>query len=130
MCKKSLAESHPELAKQAYGWDASKISRGSAKKLPWICEKGHIWESVVGNRTVKNYGCPVCSNKKVLVGFNDLKTTHPEISAQAHGWNPEEVTAGSSNNKLPWICDKGHIWHSTPNNRLQGRGCPYCAGRK
>jgi hypothetical protein len=40
----------------------------------------------------------VCVNQKILVGYNDLGTTHPELSAEADGWNPEEFVAGSRRN--------------------------------
>ena len=30
------------------------------------------------------------------MGFNDLATTHPELAAQAVGWDPATITKGSS----------------------------------
>ena len=45
------------------------------------------------------------------------------------GFEPNEVTFGSIK-KIWWICDKGHEWQATPNNRSNGQGCPVCAGRK
>ena len=45
------------------------------------------------------------------------------------GFEPNEVTFGSIK-KIWWICDKGHEWQATPNNRSKGQGCPVCAGRK
>jgi uncharacterized Zn-finger protein len=32
--------------------------------------------------------------------------------------------------KVWWICDKGHEWEATIHSRNQGKGCPYCSGRK
>ena len=71
-----LSETHPELAKEAFGWDPSLFTAGSNSKVNWKCSKGHVWEAIVGNRS-KGQGCGVCDNKKVLTGFNDLATTHP-----------------------------------------------------
>ena len=33
--------------------------------------------------------------EKVLTGFNDLATTHPELAMQAEGWDPTKVIAGT-----------------------------------
>lgn len=78
-----LATTHDYLAKE---WHRTKnceltpydITQGSAKKIWWRCrEHGHEWEAAVKDR-VEGNGCPYCSNKKVLKGFNDIATTHPQ----------------------------------------------------
>jgi hypothetical protein len=121
-----LATTHPEIAKQAVGWDPSKVSAGSHEKLKWKCDKGHEFLSVVGNRTHRNDYCPYCSNSLVLRGFNDLATTHPEIAKQAVGWDPTKYLGGT-NKKLKWKCEEGHEWLASANGRTQGNGCPKCA---
>ena len=68
--KPSLAETHPELAAQAEGWDPTTLARGSDKKVGWKCLRGHVWQATVGSRS-SGTGCPYCSNKKVLAGYND-----------------------------------------------------------
>ena len=125
---KSILETHPHLAAQAYGWNPAMQSGGTMKKLKWICQFGHIWESSCYNRT-SGRNCPVCSNRKVLEGFNDLATTHPEIAKQASGWDPKKIVSGSTK-KLKWICQFGHIWESSCYNRTSGRNCPVCSNRK
>ncbi len=125
--KPSLAETHPELAAQANGWDPSTITSQSGKKTSWKCNSDHTWIARPADRS-KGTGCPVCSGKIVLKGFNDLATTHPEIAAQAHGWNAAAFTSGSGTRKL-WRCDEGHAWESTISNRTRGSNCPYCSGR-
>jgi hypothetical protein len=121
-----LATTHPEIAAQAHGWDPTTVSAGSNKKLEWRCNLGHIWPASVNDRT-SGSGCRYCSGNAVLIGFNDLATTHPEIGAQAHGWDPTTVTAGS-NKKLEWRCNLGHIWPATVASRMRGQGCRYCSG--
>ena len=117
-----------ELAIQADGWDPTKVGSGSGKVLLWKCKEGHSWKGRVIHRARRNVGCPYCSNNKVLVGFNDLATTFPELAAQADGWNPQTVTAGH-NSKKNWICHLGHTWASMVNSRSYGDlGCPYCVG--
>ena len=139
--KKSLAETHPFIVKQ---WHPSKngelnprdISAGSNKKVWWKCEKGddHIWLSDVNSRK-RGRGCPVCVGKKV-VKSNCLATTHPEIAKQWHptkneNLTPENVSSGSDK-KVWWKCDKGedHEWKARIANRVLGRKCPVCSGKK
>ena len=125
--KEPLSITHPELAKEAYGWDPKTLSAGSEKKREWKCKLGHHWKSNVNSRA-RGSNCPFCSNTKVLSGFNDLATTHPELAKEAHGWDPTTVSAGSD--KRPeWKCKNGHIWLAKIYARKVGRNCPFCSGR-
>jgi hypothetical protein len=125
-----LATTHPELALQAVGWDPSKTIAGSHKKLKWKCKEGHLWIANVSSRALNNRGCPFCAYKKVLKGFNDLATTHPELALQAVGWDPSKTIAGS-HKKLKWKCKEGHIFLTDPHMRSgRGQGCPFCSGNK
>ncbi len=92
---------------------------------------GHTWHASVKSRTRAGTGCPYCSGNRVLAGFNDLATTHPEAAGEADGWDPSTVTKGAKQ-KLPWKCSIGHTWQATPNNRTNAwhaQGCPYCANK-
>ena len=115
--------------------DPSKLMLGSGKKVWWKCNKGHSWEEKPNNRTSSNNnGCPYCSNHRVLVGYNDLSTTHPNLAFEWHPTQngdliPEQVTLGS-NKKVWWICSKQHEYEATVSNRTAGRGCPFCSGKK
>ena len=85
--KLSLAETHPEVAKQ---WHPTKngdlspkdFTPGSGKKVWWKCDKGedHEWRTKIIKRT---YGgkCPICSGRKI-VKSNSLATVNPELSKQ------------------------------------------------
>ena len=135
-----LATTHPEIAKEWHPTKNSSIkptmlTSGSNKKVWWKCKKGHEWEANVNNRARQNQGCPICSNKRVLQGYNDLATTHPEIAKEWHptkngDLNPTMVVAGS-HQKVWWQCDKGHEWQAKIDNRIrQNQGCPVCSNRK
>jgi hypothetical protein len=119
---------YPDVAKQAFGWDPSQFSSGSNKPVAWRCDKGHIWKAPIARRVGRETGCPVCSNKKLVVGFNDLATTNPELAKQANGWDPTKVNAGSQK-KVSWVCDFNHQWEATIQSRNKS-GCPYCTGQK
>ena len=126
--KEPLRVTHPQLAAQADGWDTSTLSAGSSKKVGWKCERGHTWQDSVSHRSAGR-GCPVCSNHQVLVGYNDLATTHSAIASQAFDWDPTTLIAGSSK-KVGWKCEQGHIWSATVNDRSAGRGCPVCSNHQ
>jgi hypothetical protein len=119
---------YPKLAKEAHGWDVTKIGSSSKKKLKWKCRSGHIYESTIGNRR-RGDGCQFCSGRQCLTGFNDLRTTDPELAMQALGWDPTKITRGSGK-KLKWKCNFGHSWIATPNTRTtssnNASGCPGC----
>ena len=130
-----LATTNPELAEE---WHPTKngdltpemITAGSEKKAWWIGTCGHEWKSVVGSRN-QGIGCPICSGRQTLKGYNDLATTNPELVKEWHpikngNLTPEMFTANSTK-KVWWQCDYGHEWYISPNGRNRGRGCPICA---
>lgn len=121
-----LKTKHPDLAKEAFGWDPSAIGGGASTKLTWKCTVGHIYKMNPISRTSGKQGCPICSNKKVLTGFNDLATTHPLLAQEAIGWDPKSVTFGSGL-KRKWKCSEGHTWTAQIASRANGRGCPTCS---
>jgi len=125
-----LQSQFPEIAAEAYRWDPSTVARASNKKLEWKCSKDHIYSATVLSRTTGRCGCPFCSGQKVLKGFNDLQTKFPDIAAEAYGWDPQIVSAGTQQKK-DWKCKEGHIYSASVENRSRaGSGCPFCSGRK
>ncbi len=124
---KSLAETHPDVAAQADGWDPTTVKAGSHKKLAWKCNLGHRWEAHVSDRSNGN-GCAICSGRAVLPGYNDLATVNPELATQADGWDPTTVTS-RSNKKVAWKCHLGHKWQTQIAARSNGNGCAICSGR-
>jgi hypothetical protein len=122
-----LASTDPELALEAHNWDPKTLTRSSSKRRDWKCKFGHIWSAAPNSRTNMNSGCPVCSGRGLLSGFNDLLTLFPAIAAQADGWDPSLVLAGT-HKKYKWKCAEGHKWSSVVKDRtLRGDGCPSCA---
>lgn len=132
-----LASQRPDLAAQ---WHPMKngsvrpdrLLLGSHYKAWWICAKGHEWQAVVKSRT-NGCGCPVCANRSLVAGENDLAVKHPELAQQ---WNaarngtltPRDLVAGS-HRKVWWKCAKGHEWQASVVSRVHGAGCPVCAGK-
>ena len=132
-----LQTHNPKLARE---WDFTKnkqipsqVTPYSTKKVWWLCEKGHSWLASISGRSVGN-GCPVCSGRKVLVGYNDLKTVNPALADEwdfdKNDIQPTQVTA-RSNKTVWWKCSEGHSWEATVGDRHSyGTGCPVCSGHK
>ena len=139
--KKSLAETHPEVAKQ---WHPTKnrdltpydVTFGSDKRVWWKCDKGddHEWQINVYKRS-SGTGCPICSGKIVVVS-NCLATVNPKLASEWHPTKNGELTpydvTHTSNKKVWWKCPKGddHEWESVIYNRSIGTGCLICSNRK
>jgi hypothetical protein len=129
--KQPLSVTHPELAKEAVGWDPSKFTFGSSKKMLWKCAKSHEWEAAIGSRTTRNFGCPYCSNQSVLIGYNDFATTHPGLLIELVDSKGTDFVAGSTARICVWKCKLGHKYKMKPQERtVKGYGCPVCAGRE
>ena len=108
--REPLSEALPELAKEAIDLDGDSVSTGSNKRYIWVCVKGHQYEMEVTAR-VRGRGCNICSNTFTHFGYNDLAATHPQIAAEADGWDTAKVTFRSGQ-KRAWICEFGHKWNA------------------
>lgn len=127
---------HPELMPD---WnderDPSTVMSGSGIEISWKCPHGHEYGMAPYDRTHSGMNCPYCSGHRVLIGYNDLETTNPEIAAQIDpywsvetGINGRTITAGSDI-PIKFKCDKNpdHKWFASPYNRChRGTGCPEC----
>ena len=132
----------PDIAKE---WNYAKnmnmkpesFSPHSDRKVWWICRQGHEWKANISSRTGKHKtGCPVCSGRKVLQGFNDLEHLRPDLAAK---WNykknidinPSQVYV-HSNKSVWWICSRGHEWEAPIKKMAIAKGnyCPYCTNRR
>ena len=133
----NIVANHPNLMSE---WshkntiNPNTTSVFSHKKALWQCVCGHEWEAEIKSRFMGNK-CPYCANRKILIGFNDLATTHPELALE---WDyesnteltPKELTRGSGK-KVWWKCKFcGFHWQASVLNRVSGTGCPNCQSRR
>lgn len=127
---------NPELAME---WDHEKnkgltpedVMPRSDRKVWWKCEKGHSFESSIGNRS-QGKGCPYCAGHRVSAERN-LLLVYPKLCEE---WNYDRNRGNTPENFLPyskqkvwWKCQKcGHEWEVMILSRTQsGSGCPNCA---
>ena len=134
-----LATINPLLVKE---WNYEKngdlkpdmVMANSGKKVWWICHKGHEWEASIINRN-RGTGCPYCSGRKAIIGYNDLATINPQLAKE---WNYEKngdlkpnMVMANSGKKIWWKCSKcGYEWETKIFNRSYGKGCPTCKKNK
>lgn len=133
-----LQTRNPTLAKEwnykkNNGLMPSDVMPKSGKKVWWTCENEHEWEAPIDRRS-SGSGCPYCSNRKVLQGYNDLQTINPTLSNEWNyekniGITPSDVMP-NSNQKVWWRCNQGHEWQAIIQNRNKGSGCPQCFKEK
>ena len=155
-----LATTHPELVKEWHPTlnklKPTEIKAGHTKKVFWQCiycgyGKNGEWQALPSRRTLKGYEtrCPCCGyhwkdkqihktyNTTVVIGFNDLATTHPERAKEWHPTlntiKPTEIKYGSRK-LIYWQCTKCEYgengeWKTTPIARAHNgheTGCPQC----
>lgn len=129
-----LGTTHPDLLQD---WDyqkntlkPSEVTARTNRKAWWKCIRGHSYQAAIAKKAA-GQGCPYCSNKKVLKGYNDLSTTHPDLAKEWHpsknaSLKPTDIVAGSAK-KVWWICSKGHEYQAKVYARsILHNGCAKC----
>lgn len=91
---------------------------------------GYEWKAVVKAR-VKGGMCPVCAERAVLQGYNDLGTTDPHLLSEwdyekNSKWTPSNVSRNSMK-VVWWKCGAGHSYRAKITDRtIEQKGCPQC----
>ena len=132
----NLAVQGPVLAKE---WHPTKngdlapydVTPGSGKRAWWLCKRGHEWDTTIRHRT-HGSGCPYCEGR-IADAENNFAVRNPQLANEWHltrngELTPYDVTSGSQQ-RVWWVCERGHNWEANIRNRARGNGCPYCAGR-
>ena len=119
----SLAEVHPELV---FEWSEknlplkpNEVNAKSRKNVWWKCRKcDNEWKSVI-NARVKGTVCPVCAEREVLAGYNDLATTDNQLliewDYEKNKFQPTEVSRNSAKRAWwKWIRPVGRCFFLCP----------------
>ena len=133
-----LATTNPILSKE---WNYSKnsikpdeVMNFTKKKVWWICSKGHEWQADIGSRS-SGSGCPICSGRQVLSGYNDLTITNPELlifwDYEKNIIHPNEIGKGSHVD-IWWKCSIcGQSYSRKVYQQVARKGkCPICKNKK
>ncbi|MBQ3417737.1 MAG: zinc-ribbon domain-containing protein [Ruminococcus sp.] len=106
------------------------VNDKSRKNVWWKCRTcGYEWKSVIHSRA-KGAMCPVCADRAVLTGYNDLATTDPHLLDE---WDfdkntdflPEHISRQSMYS-VWWKCPLNHSYKATISDRASGMGCKVC----
>jgi len=107
------------------------VNEKSTKNVWWKCNTcGYEWKAVVKAR-VKGGMCPVCAERAVLQGYNDLGTTDPYLLSEwdyekNSKWTPSNVSRNSMK-VVWWKCGAGHSYRAKITDRtIEQKGCPQC----
>ena len=97
-----LATTHPDLAaewsERNYPLLPDEVNAKSRRNVWWKCKTcGNEWKSVI-NARVKGTVCPVCADRAVLAGYNDLATTDRKLLAEWDYATRTEYIKGIFNN--------------------------------
>lgn len=102
---------------------------GMYNKITVQTQCGHVWTTNAVNVYHKDFKCPYCNSQAILVGFNDLWTTAPEVATLLT--NPEDgyTLTKLSGQKKSFTCPLcGKEQYKYINNITQrGFTCIYCA---
>lgn len=109
----------------------ARLSRGSTVRVQWRClvDPRHIWSASPNTR--RTNGCPVCANRLILPGVNDLATTHPDLAGEVVDPDDAKGVHATTKKSIRWRCrtDPDHTWFMPVFSRTRlGCGCPICSG--
>ena len=129
-----LETTHPHIAvewsEKNYPLNPCDVNAKSRRNVWWKCKTcGYEWKSVI-NARVKGTVCPVCAEREVLAGYNDLATTDKQLLTEwdyeLNKLKPTEVSRNSAK-RAWWQCRYGHSWSMKINERtVLNKGCRIC----
>ena len=129
-----LATTHPTIAEEwsehNFPLSPDQVNAKSTKNVWWKCKTcGNEWKSVISAR-VKGTSCPVCAERQVLKGHNDLATTDymlcKEWDYEKNKVSPTEISR-NSHSRVWWLCRYGHSWNAKICERThEDKTCSVC----
>lgn len=125
-----FVDEYPDLAAEAVDiHDLDGLRSGTATSVLWRCDKHRIpyTYSMPVKKRVLGQGCPVCGHRVVVPGINDLATTDPELAGELVNEDDGHRFSRGSEQKVEWMCKRGHVWKAGIYSRITGNGCPICA---
>lgn len=113
----------------------SEYPVNSVHKVLWTCPTCHgDYLYRICDREIGDDSCPYCRHKKILVGFNSLADTDPDLAKEWSSGNsdlPSEYMKSSTHRAL-WTCPTchGNYFYRICDRELDDDSCPYCRNLK
>lgn len=110
----------------------TSYSNRSNEYVWWKCDKNHSFKwSIINFSRGGTFKCPICSNRQLLVGENDLKSQYPDLAlefdAAKNNILPEEILYTNTDDSIWWLCREGHSFQRSIWYRVNiVRECPIC----
>lgn len=142
--EKTLKFKFPEIEnewdyKHNEGLTPADFSYGSKEKVYWVCPIcNQSYPMQICNRTGKRKSkCSVCRGLLIIPDVNSLKAQYPEIVEKEWDYNkndidPNTIAPHRNKPKYWWICQNGHSYDASVNNKTSGTGgnCPFCSSQR
>lgn len=113
----------------------NSYSNASNEVVWWRCSNNHSfqWPIIYFSRT-NRFSCPICDNRQLAQGINDLETCDRELSQEynisKNNTTPNNVLITNNNSKTWWKCKEGHEFQRSVWYRVNTtRECPICTRR-
>lgn len=116
-----------QLREQGHDVYTDDIYTGNKTMMDFYCSKGHHWPSNP-NRVLSGQYCPYCLNRRVLIGYNDLWTTNPEIARLLQDLNVGYEHTYGSKHETYFICPfcGNKIFKTIKEVYCRGLACQRC----
>ncbi|MET0799512.1 MAG: zinc-ribbon domain-containing protein [Rhodococcus sp. (in: high G+C Gram-positive bacteria)] len=126
----TLAATHPDLVAEWHpvlnDHGPEMYTYGSRADVFWKCKEGHTFRMRIERRTTGHYNCGRCTNRQLAPGYNDLRTTDPELASEY----VDELNERASNRVIAsnlsywWTCKRNdHTSQQNIPNRRKSGGC-------
>jgi len=116
----------------------ASYTTGANTTVEWVCsvdERHSTWSAPIYRR-VAGSRCPVCANRKVQAGVNDLASQRADLAAEYSNRNPipADAIVYTTHTSVEWVCSTNPLhdpWRASPSTRVtKGSGCPTCTNRQ
>ena len=101
--------------------EIDRITCGSKKKIWWICDEGHKWETSPRIRVMGNTQCPQCKKlspkpkKKLFVDYCDPEKLK-KLDLSINTYDDIKNYTLSAKEYIHFVCDNGHKFSKKPRD--------------
>lgn len=100
----------------------------SNTKINHKCKHGHIYSQRPADHLC-GQGCPICGIENISKAKTKSSKEYLH-DCKDRGYDLPVEDYIDAHIKIKHKCSQGHIYKQTPNNHLNGQGCPICGGTK